>query len=112
MRISAGPLQTGASSITGASCAGCAGTARAAGGTRRSSSAGTRGGKKAAEAAAREVSQVKKPIPVGENCWVEADDISAVLRQNGSLLLFLKSGKAVTVSDDMTREELEKLIRA
>lgn len=55
---------------------------------------------------------MKKPIPVGENCWVEADDISAVLRQNGSLLLFLKSGKAVTVSDDMTREELEKLIRA
>lgn len=55
---------------------------------------------------------MKKPIPVGENCWIEAEDISAVLRQNGSLLVFLKSGKTVNVSDDMTREELENLIEA
>lgn len=55
---------------------------------------------------------MKKPIPVGESCWIEAEDISAVLKQDGHLLVFLKSGKAVSVSDDMTREELEKLIQA
>lgn len=55
---------------------------------------------------------MKNPLRVNENCWVEAEDISAVLRQEGHILVFLKSGKTVNMPDDLSREELNKLINA
>ena len=49
------------------------------------------------------------PVKVGEG-WFDRAEVAAVLRQDGRLLVFLKSGKPVTMPDDMSREELEALI--
>ena len=50
------------------------------------------------------------PVKVGDG-WFDKSEVAAVLRQGGKLLVFLKSGKPVTLPDNMSREELEALIR-
>ena len=53
---------------------------------------------------------MKKPVKIGENCWVEAAEIAAELRQDGKLLVFLRSGKVVIVPDSLSKEERNSLI--
>lgn len=53
---------------------------------------------------------MKNPVKVGD-CFFDKHEIAAVLRQDGQLLVFLKSGKPVTLPDNMSRDELEALIR-
>ena len=52
---------------------------------------------------------MKDPVKVGGG-WFDRSEVAAVLRQDGRLLVFLKSGKPVTMPDDMSRDELEALI--
>lgn len=49
------------------------------------------------------------PVKVGDG-WFDKSEVAAVLRQGGKLLVFLKSGKPVTLPDNMSTEELEALI--
>ena len=53
---------------------------------------------------------MKNPVKVGD-CFIDRSEVAAVLRQDGRLLVFLKSGKPVTLPDNMSREEIEELIR-
>lgn len=50
------------------------------------------------------------PVKVGDG-WFDKSEVAAVLRQDGRLLVFLKSGKPVTLPDTMSAEEIEALIR-
>lgn len=50
------------------------------------------------------------PVKVGEG-WFDKSEVAAVLHQGGKLLVFLKSGKPVTLPDNVSREELDALIR-
>ena len=50
-----------------------------------------------------------EPVKVGDG-WFDKSEVAAVLRQGGKLLVFLKSGKPVTLPDNMSAEELEALI--
>lgn len=49
------------------------------------------------------------PVKVGDG-WFDKSEVAAVLRQGGKLLVFLKSGKPVTLPDNMSQKELEDLI--
>ncbi len=49
------------------------------------------------------------PVKVGDG-WFDRSEVAAVLRQDGRLLVFLKSGKPVTLPDNMSRDEIEALI--
>lgn len=51
------------------------------------------------------------PVKVGD-AWFDAAEVAAVLRQNGQLLVFLKSGKPVSMPDTLSEEEIKKLINA
>ena len=53
---------------------------------------------------------MKNPVKVGDG-FFDKNEVAAVLRQDGRLLVFLKSGKPVTLPDNMSREEIEALIR-
>lgn len=65
-----------------------------------SASSSDRGGEK----------EMKNPVKVGDG-FFDKSEVAAVLRQDGRLLVFLKSGKPVTLPDNMSREEIEALIR-
>lgn len=49
------------------------------------------------------------PVKVGDG-WFDRSEVAAVLRQDGRLLVFLKSGKPVTLPDTMTTSEILELI--
>ena len=49
------------------------------------------------------------PIKIGDG-WFDKSEVAAVLRQDGRLLVFLKSGKPVTLPDNMSTEEIEELV--
>ena len=51
---------------------------------------------------------MKDPIKL-ENILIDRDEIAAVLRQEGRVIVFLKSGKTVNFPDTLSREELEAL---
>ena len=53
---------------------------------------------------------MQDPVKVGDG-WFDKSEVAAVLRQDGRLLVFLKSGKPVTLPDHMSNEEIEALIR-
>lgn len=53
---------------------------------------------------------MEKPVKVGDG-WFDKSEVAAVLRQNGNLLVFLKSGKPVTLHDDWSEDEIEKLVK-
>ena len=53
---------------------------------------------------------MKDPVKVGDG-YFDKCEVAAVLRQDGRLLVFLKSGKPVTLPDNMSRKEIEALIR-
>lgn len=53
---------------------------------------------------------MKEPVKVGDG-WFDRNEVAAVLPQDGKLLIFLKSGKPVSVPDTMSREEIEALVR-
>ena len=48
-------------------------------------------------------------VKVGDG-WFDRSEVAAVLRQDGRLLVFLKSGKPVTLPDNMSRDEIAALI--
>lgn len=52
---------------------------------------------------------MRDPVQIGE-VWFDRSEIAAVLRQDGRLLVFLKSGKPVSFDDTFTSAEIEKLI--
>ena len=51
---------------------------------------------------------MKDPVELG-NAIFDRAEIAAVLRQDGDVLVFLKSGKAVAMRDTLSREELAQL---
>lgn len=53
---------------------------------------------------------MKNPVKVGDG-FFDKSEVAAVLRQDGRLLVFLKSGKPVTLPDNMSQEEIDALIR-
>lgn len=54
---------------------------------------------------------MKDPIRVGNNAWFDRNEIAAVIRQDGKVLAFLKSGKPVSIDDRFSTEEIETLIQ-
>ncbi len=52
---------------------------------------------------------MKDPVRIGE-VWFDRSEIAAVLRQDGRLLVFLKSGKPVSFDDTFSTDEIQRLI--
>ena len=53
---------------------------------------------------------MQEPVKIGDG-WFDKGEVAAVLRQNGKLLVFLRSGKPVTLPGPMSDAEIEALIR-
>lgn len=51
---------------------------------------------------------MKDPIRI-EECVIDRGEIAAILRQEGRLVVFLKSGKTINMPDTLTSEELEDI---
>lgn len=55
---------------------------------------------------------MKDAIRIGD-AWVDREEISAVLPQNGTLLVFLRgTDRPMIIHDTFSREELRALVRA
>lgn len=54
---------------------------------------------------------MKEPVRIGRYAWFDREEIAAVIRQNGTLIAFLKSGKPVNLDDRFSTEEIEALIK-
>ena len=50
------------------------------------------------------------PIQIGDGIFDRAE-IVGLLRQEGTLILFLRGGKAVTIHDTISREEIEEICK-
>ena len=53
---------------------------------------------------------MRDPIRI-EECIIDRDEIAAVLRQDGRLVVFLKSGKTINMPDNLSGEELEVIAK-
>ena len=53
---------------------------------------------------------MKDPIRVGD-LTIDRHAISAVLREPGRVLIFLRNGRPIIISDTLSKEELEALTR-
>lgn len=51
---------------------------------------------------------MKDPIRI-EECVIDRGEIAAILRQEGRVIVFLKSGKTINMPDTLTSEELEAI---
>lgn len=51
---------------------------------------------------------MKDPIRI-EECLIDRNEIAAVLRQEGRVIVFLKSGKTINMPDTLTGEELANI---
>lgn len=51
---------------------------------------------------------MKEPIRI-DDCVIDRSEIAAILRQEGRVIVFLKSGKTINMPDTLTSEELDEI---
>lgn len=52
---------------------------------------------------------MRDPIKVGD-AWIDRAAVTAVLRQNGRILIFLRHSRPLGMDDTLSCEELERLV--
>lgn len=52
---------------------------------------------------------MKDPYWLGEDCCIDRAALLGIVRNGGNLILFLRGSRPITVTDEFTAEELEKL---
>lgn len=53
---------------------------------------------------------MKKPVKFGD-AWIDASEVACVLPQDGKLLIFIRSGKVISVDNTFSAEEIRDFVR-